>query len=195
MTYSHTQVEGARVGQISTGIMHPERGYADGFNFFDPDSYLTVQALGLASNAYLDEQVRAVIERTGMFLCPSGGRVGNETCIPDQVPHHFIKDVPVYTAISGERQTGPNVFWTLAALSHGKQTGDLDWLCAYLPTLRKSLRFLKVDKPLANAIHSAVSYPLLFLKAMCLSPQPSTLNPPALSPLLFLKAMCLSPQP
>jgi hypothetical protein len=150
MMYQHMQVEGARVGQISTGIMHPERGYADGFNFFDPDSYLTVQALGLASNAYLDEQVRAVIERTGMFLCPSGGRVGNETCLTDQVPHHFIKDVPVYTAISGERQTGPNVFWTLAALSHGKQTGDLDWLCAYIPTLRKSLRFLKVDKPLAK---------------------------------------------
>ena len=46
-----------RVGQIATGLMHPERGYADLFNFFDPDSYLTTQALALAGNSYLDDQV------------------------------------------------------------------------------------------------------------------------------------------
>jgi hypothetical protein len=28
----------------------------------------------------------------------------NEACMPNQLPHHFFDDKPVYTAISGERQ-------------------------------------------------------------------------------------------
>jgi hypothetical protein len=115
-------VAGQTLGQIQTGILHPRRGYWDLFNFFDPDSYIGLMSLLLAGSPYLNEQARKVIERTGSHMCPPRplGMPGSlaeadslppppeatdaPTCLPGQLPHHFVGAEPVYTAISGERQ-------------------------------------------------------------------------------------------
>jgi hypothetical protein len=84
-----------------------------------------------SGNPYLQEQARVVIERSGSFLNPSG-----------QLPHHFEQVTPTYIALSGATQTGPNLFWTLTALRYAKESGNADWLRGYMPTLRRSVKFL-----------------------------------------------------
>jgi hypothetical protein len=89
-----------------------------------------MSALIYSGEPYLQQQARLVIERSGAFLKPNG-----------QLPHHFENDQPTYAALSGATQTGPNTFWTLAALSYARNSGDVPWLRSYMPTLRKAASF------------------------------------------------------
>ena len=52
-----------------------------------------------SGNTYLQQQAKAVIERSGSFLNQTTG----------QLPHHFVNDKPTYLALSGATQTGPNI--------------------------------------------------------------------------------------
>ena len=129
-TYDNEVVTGQRVAQVATTIARPDRGYAGTYNYFDPDNYLTMSALIYSGDPYLLQQARLVIERSGAFLLPNG-----------QLPHHFVGAKPTYSALSGATQTGPNTFWTLSALSYARNAGDLAWLRAYMPTLRRAASF------------------------------------------------------
>lgn len=47
-----------------------------------------------------------------------------------------------YYAISGATQSGPNVFWTLAALKYVAASGNYTWLREHMPNLRLAAEFL-----------------------------------------------------
>ena len=112
---------------MSTG-----RGYNHTYNYFDPDNFISLSAVLYSGDAYLQQQARLVIERTGAFMLPDNG----------QLPHHFEGLRPYYVALSGETQTGPNVFWVKTALRYAAVTGDFGWLSAYMPTLRNASSFV-----------------------------------------------------
>lgn len=59
-----------------------------------------------------------------------------------QLPHHFNGVKPYFLALSGETQTGPNVFWVKTALQYAAASGDTEWLINYLPTLRQASNFV-----------------------------------------------------
>ena len=59
-----------------------------------------------------------------------------------QLPHHFNGAEPYYLALSGETQTGPNIFWTKTALQYASASGDFEWLRGYMPTLRTAASFV-----------------------------------------------------
>jgi hypothetical protein len=122
---------GEHVAQMATTPKTPRAGYEGTYNYFDPDNFISTAALLDVGDPYLSTQVRLVLERSGAFLTESG-----------QLPHHFVNITPTYVALSGETQTGPNLFWVLACLNYAKSTGDLDWLRGYMPTLRKASSFL-----------------------------------------------------
>ena len=65
-------VSGKRVAQIATTIAGPGRGYAGTYNYFDPDNFISLSAMIYSGNRYLQEQARAVVERSGAFLNPNG---------------------------------------------------------------------------------------------------------------------------
>lgn len=73
-----------------------------------------------------------VIERTGSFMKSQNG----------QLPHHFNGVTPYFLALSGETQTGPNVFWVKTALQYAAASGNFTWLKNYLPTLRQAANFV-----------------------------------------------------
>jgi hypothetical protein len=129
-TFPNRVTPGMHVAQIATTIARPDRGYQGNYNFFDPDNFLSLSALIYSGDPYLQQQARLVIERSGAFLKPNG-----------QLPHHFVNEKPQYTALSGATQTGPNTFWTLAALQYARNSGDIEWLKSYMPTLRKAAAF------------------------------------------------------
>lgn len=104
-TYPNEVVPGKQISQIATTIARPDRGYSNTYNYFDPDNYISLTGLMYSGDNYFLEQARQVVERSGSFLKSNG-----------QLPHHFEKDVPTYTALSGATQTGPNTFWTKTAL-------------------------------------------------------------------------------
>ena len=64
-------------------------------------------------------QVRLVLERSGAFINAKG-----------QLPHHFVGDKPVFQALSGATQTGPNVFWIMSCFNYVKHSGNMTWLQA-----------------------------------------------------------------
>ena len=130
-THSNEVESGFRVGQIATTIHRPTTGYSNNYNFFDPDNYLSTSALLYSGDRYLQNQVLQVLERNGDFINDKG-----------QLPHHFQGVYPQYNALSGETQTGPNVFWILSCFNYVKLTGDNDWLEGYMPKLRKASAFL-----------------------------------------------------
>jgi hypothetical protein len=136
-THDNGVVKGERVGQMATTIARPSHGYQGNYNFFDPDNYISTAALLYSGDPYLQEQVRTVVERNGDFINDKG-----------QLPHHFKDTTPTYQALSGETQTGPNVFWILSALNYAKTTGNLEWLASYMPKLRSASAFLfdMIDK-------------------------------------------------
>eukprot|EP01063_Lacrimia_lanifica_P029275 TRINITY_DN442_c0_g1_i1.p1 TRINITY_DN442_c0_g1~~TRINITY_DN442_c0_g1_i1.p1 ORF type:complete len:767 (+),score=268.90 TRINITY_DN442_c0_g1_i1:40-2340(+) len=136
---------GEAVAQMATTIGYPQYGYSNMFNFFDPDNYMSTYALLMSGDAYLQQQVRRVIERSGSYLKKETG----------QLPHHFIGTTPTYQAISGEVQTGPNVFWILSALNYAKLSGDREWLRGYLPTLRRASEFLNKMYVPATGLYKA----------------------------------------
>eukprot|EP00961_Rhodomonas_salina_P217104 2933347-Rhodomonas_salina.2 len=45
-THNNSVARGKHLHAIATGVLHPRRGYAHLFNFFDPDSYLAIQHCG-----------------------------------------------------------------------------------------------------------------------------------------------------
>eukprot|EP00055_Hartaetosiga_balthica_P004148 m.10318 g.10318 ORF g.10318 m.10318 type:complete len:814 (-) comp3651_c0_seq2:140-2581(-) len=129
-TYPNEVKKGEHVYQIATTINRPGYGYGGTYNYFDPDNFISLSSILYSGDAYLQEQARQVIERSGAFLKPNG-----------QLPHHFNVDVPVYLALSGATQTGPNAFWTLTGLQYAKVTGNTTWLQEYMPTLRLAANF------------------------------------------------------
>lgn len=52
------------------------------------------------------------------------------------------QDCVTYYAISGATQTGPNIFWSLAALKYASVSGNITWLKQRMPHLRLALSFL-----------------------------------------------------
>ena len=130
-THINEVSEGEAVGQIATSIARPDRGYQGTYNYFDPDNYMSISAMLWSNDPYLQAQARRVLERSGAFLKPSG-----------QLPHHFQGTDPVYQALSGEIQTGPNVFWVLSCFRYAKSSQDLEWLRGYMPRLRNATAFL-----------------------------------------------------
>eukprot|EP01062_Namystynia_karyoxenos_P056453 TRINITY_DN47418_c0_g1_i1.p1 TRINITY_DN47418_c0_g1~~TRINITY_DN47418_c0_g1_i1.p1 ORF type:complete len:912 (+),score=201.92 TRINITY_DN47418_c0_g1_i1:73-2736(+) len=130
-THDNAVKEGERVGQMATTIARPSYGYSGNYNFFDPDNYISTASLVYSGDPYLQEQVRAVLERNGDFINAKG-----------QLPHHFQGTTPTYQALSGETQTGPNVFWILSCFNYAKASGNLQWLKGYMPKLRNASAFL-----------------------------------------------------
>ncbi len=124
------------VGQIATTIARPDRGYAGTYNYFDPDNYINTAALLWSGDRFLQEQVRMVVERSGDFLG------GDGAVDAGQLPHHFEGTTPVFQALSGEVQTGPNIFWILTALNYAKSAQNYAWLRGYMPKLRVASNFL-----------------------------------------------------
>lgn len=118
-------------GETGVTIAHPTRAYAPGYNFYDPDTWMSVSSLVYSGDPYLQNEARKLIETSGAKMLPSG-----------QVPHHFNGRDPVYVALSGATQTGPNIFWISAALQYAKATGDTDWLRAHLSDIERALSFL-----------------------------------------------------
>eukprot|EP00043_Microstomoeca_roanoka_P000963 m.30236 g.30236 ORF g.30236 m.30236 type:complete len:789 (+) comp10587_c0_seq1:120-2486(+) len=129
-TYPNEVVQGKQVAQIATTIARPDRGYANTYNYFDPDNFISLSSILYSGDPYLQEQARLVIERSGAFLKPNG-----------QLPHHFEYDQPTYVALSGATQTGPNTFWVKTALQYARVTGNITWLESYMPTLRSAANF------------------------------------------------------
>jgi len=118
-------------GEVATTLAAPWRGYPHDYNFFDPDTWMTVSALVYSGDPYLQHQARTLIETSGARIRPDG-----------QVPHHFVDATPAYVALSGATLTGPNIFWIAAALQYVRATGDYGWLRLHMPALEHALDYL-----------------------------------------------------
>jgi Bacterial alpha-L-rhamnosidase 6 hairpin glycosidase domain len=111
-------------GSAYPTLQFPKRPYGDLFTFFDPDSWSTVATLSFSGDPYLQNQARRIVE-----LAAANLRDG-------QIPHHFIAGKPTYIAISKATQTGPNIFWVLAAIDYADGTGNEAWLREHYPQLK-----------------------------------------------------------
>ncbi len=111
-------------GSAYPTLATPKRPYGNLYTFFDPDSWSTVNTLSFSGNLYLQDQARRIVELAENHLNHG------------QVPHHFIDGTPTYIAISKATQTGPNIFWVLAAIDYADATGDEYWLRAHYPGLK-----------------------------------------------------------
>jgi hypothetical protein len=118
-------------GKVSPTLATPERGYSSLYNFFDPDAWETVCTLLYSGDPYLQNEARKIIEASGEAISAAG-----------QIPHHFRENEPVFEAISGAIQTGPNIFWISAALHYAKSMGDEAWLREQMPRVELALTFL-----------------------------------------------------
>lgn len=155
-------------GIIAPTISHPDVGYSPNTNFFDPDNFIALSALMYSGDAYLLDQVRNVVERTGETICGIGSDVSSSYCnqprrrmkhtmvaLPrfaqrlhqqssrcGQIMHHFVNLSPTYESIAGSEQLGPNAFWTLTALRYIEITQDLNWARKMFPYIDLSTQFL-----------------------------------------------------
>jgi hypothetical protein len=111
-------------GSAYPTLATPNRTYGDMYTFFDPDSWSTVATLSFSGDPYLQDQARRIVELAGTHM-----RDG-------QIPHHFIAGKPTYIAISKAIQTGPNIFWVMAAIDYASGSGDEDWLRGHYPQLK-----------------------------------------------------------
>lgn len=127
-------------GRISPCVAHPDRCYDNTFNYFDPDSYLSISALLYSGDSNLIEESRKLIETTGCHICLPGMEKLN--CSIGQIPHHFVGKNVTFRALSGATQTGPNIFWTLSALQVAKATANMSWIESQLWRIRLSVSFL-----------------------------------------------------
>ncbi|KAH3758309.1 ribonuclease P protein subunit RPR2 [Pelomyxa schiedti] len=118
-------------GEMSPTLATPSHSYSDLYNFYDPDTWFCVTSLLYSGDPFLHNEARKLVELSGDYILETG-----------QIPHHFIVNEPTYIAISGATQTGPNCFWTLAALEYVKITGDYEWLSENIETIRKAVSFL-----------------------------------------------------
>jgi len=137
-------------GYLVTGsayptIAMPTRTYWTLHTFFDPDTWSTVGTLAFSGDSYAEREARRILNRAVSGMLDTG-----------QMPHHFDGEEPLYVAISGAAQTGPNLFLTLAALDYVSATGDTDWLRSVWPSLVKAIDwvadFYDDDRRLLNVI-------------------------------------------
>jgi hypothetical protein len=148
-------------GRISPCVASPDRCYDDLYNFFDPDSFFSITAMGYAFDGYLFEEMRKLLETNERFICQ---RDQFGLCEIGQLPHHFvpscdhsgrdgcvcvrnpqnpaIEDCLTYYAISSATQTGPNIFWLLAAVNYVTLSGNYTWLQAHIGSFRLALQYL-----------------------------------------------------
>lgn len=106
-------------GSAYPTIAMPDRTYWTLHTFFDPDAWSTVGVLANSGDPYLEKEARGVLDRALSRITAEG-----------QIPHHFDGHEPLYVAISGVAQTGPNLFLILASLDYATATGDTGWLRA-----------------------------------------------------------------
>ncbi len=152
----YTAIYGTAAGVLGTfektGSAYPiltslDSPYGDMYTFFDPDSRSTVSTLSFSGDTYLQNQAREIIE-----LAERNMRNG-------QIPHHFTAGKPEYLSIAKSEQSGPNIFWTLAAIDYVSATGDYNWLKAHynkmkvatdhvLNTYDPEMHLVKVNGPL-----------------------------------------------
>ena len=111
-------------GSAYPTLATPRRPYGPLYTFFDPDSWATVNALSFSGDPYLQDQARRIVELAATHIKDG------------QVPHHFIDGAPTYIAISKATQTGPNIFWVLAAIDYANATGNEMWLHEHYPQLK-----------------------------------------------------------
>jgi hypothetical protein len=112
----------------------PDRPYGDAFNFFDPDAWPVVNTLSYSGDPILQQEARKVLERSESDMLPDG-----------QLPHHFEHGKPVYLSIAQSKQTGPNIFWLLAAMDYAAATGNDGWLRSHYVHMQKAAEWL-LDK-------------------------------------------------
>lgn len=112
-------------GSAYPTLAHPKRAYGKAFNFFDPDSWEVVTTLAYSGDPLLQNEARKVLERSEAAQRSDG-----------QIPHHFEDGRPTFLSIAGSSQTGPNIFWTLAAIQYAMATGDEEWLHLHYAHLR-----------------------------------------------------------
>ena len=135
-------------GSAYPTLAHPTRAYGEAFNFFDPDAWETVTTLAYSGDPLLQIEARRVLERSESAQLPNG-----------QIPHHFNRGIPTYLSIAGSSQTGPNIFYVLAASEYAAATGDEQWLRGHYVHLRGAtdwlltrynprMRLLHADGPL-----------------------------------------------
>lgn len=118
-------------GSAYPTLAHPKRAYGDAFDFFDPDSWETVTTLAYSGDPLLQEEARRILERSEAAQRTDG-----------QIPHHFVSGVPTFLSIAGSSQTGPNIFWTLAAIEYASATGNANWLRANYAHLRMATNWV-----------------------------------------------------
>ena len=112
-------------GSAYPTLATPDRPYGDAFDFFDPDAWSTVTALSYSGDPLLQREARKILERSEGDQLPDG-----------QMPHHFENGRPAYLSIAKSSQTGPNIFWVIAASEYAAGTGDEAWLLAHYIHLR-----------------------------------------------------------
>jgi hypothetical protein len=150
----------AEPGSAYPTLATPDRPYGDAFDFFDPDAWSTVTALSYSGDTLLQQQARRVLERSENFLLPDG-----------QVPHHFDSGAPIYISLAKSSQTGPNIFWVIAASEYAAGTGDESWLRAHYAHMQLATnwilgkydpthRLLRADGPLFIDVFRRSGYTL-----------------------------------
>jgi len=112
-------------GSAYPTLAFPDRPYGDAFDFFDPDAWSTVTALSYSGDPLLQKEARRILERSEAALRPDG-----------QMPHHFEGGKPTYVSIAKSSQTGPNIFWVIAASEYAAGTGNEAWLRNHYGHLR-----------------------------------------------------------
>ena len=121
----------AEPGSAYPTLAHPTRPYGDRFNFFDSDTWEVVTTLAYSGDPLLQTEARKILERSESAQRADG-----------QIPHHFENGAPTYLSIAGSSQTGPNIFWTLAATEYAAGTGDEAWLRVHYAHLRMATDWL-----------------------------------------------------
>jgi hypothetical protein len=121
----------AEPGSAYPTLATPDRPYGDAFNFFDPDAWSVVNTLAYSGDPILQDEARKILERSE-----------SEMLLDGQMPHHFEHGKPVYLSIAQSKQTGPNIFWLLAAMDYTGATGDDAWLRLHYAHMQKAVEWL-----------------------------------------------------
>ena len=118
-------------GSAYPTLAFPDRPYGDAFNFFDPDTWSVVNALAFSGDPLLQREAREILERSEAGMLRDG-----------QIPHHFEGRKPVFLSIAKSKQTGPNIFWALAAIQFAAGSGDVPWLRSHYAHLRQAAEWI-----------------------------------------------------
>jgi hypothetical protein len=127
--------------------------YGGTFNYFDPDSFLSIGAMAYSMDPVQWAQAVRILDTTRGLICRQNV---TGVCTVGQIPHHIVdscKDVPAcvcvnntifqghtdcvtFAALSGAFQTGPAIFWSLANLHVASVAGNLTRLAEVMPDVR-----------------------------------------------------------